>query len=233
PTPYLQSNEYFYGSSTRVVLAGAPKGTEIRYTLDGSEPDLDAKLYTQPIKIDKTTVVKMRTFKNGIVQSLCINTVVKKMEYPDPGLAYGLKKGLKYNYYEKKYNSFTEVGEDAPDASGIVSSVTLEIPEMGNGEFALDFTGYLDLPEDGKYTFYLKSDDGSGLYIDGHEAINHDGKHAPTVKSESLTLRAGKLPVHIKYYEVGGGRSLQLSWEGPGFKKQEIPARVLFHKPGN
>jgi len=230
PSPYLQSAEYFFGS-TLLVLAGAIGDSEIRYTLDGSEPNLDAKLYTQPVKIDKTTVVKMRTFKNGMAQSYRIVAEVKKLNYTDAGPVDGLKSGLIYNYYERIYNSFTEVGEDAPDASGIASTVSLEIPELGRGEFALDFTAYLSIPKDGKYTFYLKSDDGSGLYIDGHEAINHDGKHAPTEKSESVTLRTGKLPVEIKYYEVGGGRSLQLSWEGPGFEKQEISAREYSHKP--
>ena len=144
----------------------------------------------------------LRTFQNGMVQSPRIVAEVKKLNYTDDGSVEGLKSGLMYNFYNKTYNSFTEVGEDIPDASGVASSVDLDVQEIGKGTFALEFQGYLDIPKDGKYTFYLKSDDGSGLYIDGYEAINHDGQHGATERSEFLTLLTGKLPVHIKYYEV-------------------------------
>ncbi len=229
PTPYLLSDEYFFGS-TLVTLTSDPKGADIRYTLDGSDPNLNSKIYTKPIKIDKTTKIKMRTFKNSMVQSLCISTDVKKLDYSDTDLIDGLKKGLNYSYYEQVFQSFTEVGKHKANTSGVISTVSLDISEIEDMKFGLKFNGYLDIPKDGEYTFYLKSDDGSGLYINGYETINHDGKHGPTEKEKTLFLRAGKVPVQVKYYEVGGGRKLQLSWKGPGIEKQEIPASVFFYK---
>jgi len=38
---------------------------DIRYTLDGSEPSKSSKLYKNPIKLDMTTTLKARSFKQG------------------------------------------------------------------------------------------------------------------------------------------------------------------------
>ena len=54
----------FYDNSVTVALT-APVGTEIRYTLDGSEPDQFSDLYTNPINITETTVVKAISFSSN------------------------------------------------------------------------------------------------------------------------------------------------------------------------
>ncbi|OGU35771.1 MAG: hypothetical protein A2068_15035 [Ignavibacteria bacterium GWB2_35_6b] len=40
------------------------KGIEIRYTTNGAEPDVNSTLYEEPIKINKTSFVKIAAFKN-------------------------------------------------------------------------------------------------------------------------------------------------------------------------
>ena len=34
----------------------------------------------------------------------------------------------------------------------------------------------------------------------------------------------------LKYFQMGGGKMLQVSWEGPDIEKQVIDAKVLLHK---
>ncbi len=46
-------------------LTAESTGTTIRYTLDGNEPREDAAVYTGPIAIDETTVVRARAFTEG------------------------------------------------------------------------------------------------------------------------------------------------------------------------
>ena len=43
----------------------SPKGTEIRYTLDGSEPTTASPLYDHPLTIDTTTVIRAKLFCQG------------------------------------------------------------------------------------------------------------------------------------------------------------------------
>lgn len=60
--PVIETKPGFYtlgkGETLQVVLSGEG---EIRYTVDGSEPTRDSKLYTGPISLTKTTVVRART----------------------------------------------------------------------------------------------------------------------------------------------------------------------------
>lgn len=58
----------------------APEGTMIRYTLDGSEPTEESLLYSRPIAVSQTSVVRAKLFCNGylsarsITQSVIIST---------------------------------------------------------------------------------------------------------------------------------------------------------------
>ena len=51
--------------------------------------------------------------------------------------------------------------------------------------FAFNFTGFINVPSDGQYTFYTTSDDGSNLYIDNVLVVDNDGLHG-AVGSKSV-----------------------------------------------
>jgi hypothetical protein len=59
----------FYAGNISLTLTATSSTAEIRYTLDGDDPLLRSRSYTGPIPIGQTTVVKARTFENGIVSS--------------------------------------------------------------------------------------------------------------------------------------------------------------------
>ncbi len=58
-TPYFKTN-------ATVELNTTLGGVTIHYTLDGSEPSSDSLAYTEPILIEKRTLVRMATFANGV-----------------------------------------------------------------------------------------------------------------------------------------------------------------------
>ncbi|MHC1786710.1 MAG: CotH kinase family protein [Christensenellales bacterium] len=58
----------FYRGAAEVTLT-AQEGALIRYTLDGSEPGKDATLYRAPLSFKKTTVLRARAFKAGLLPS--------------------------------------------------------------------------------------------------------------------------------------------------------------------
>ena len=59
----------FYHSAIALSLSAHSSDAEIRYTLDGDEPTLTSRLYTAPIPIRRSTVVRARTFANTIFSS--------------------------------------------------------------------------------------------------------------------------------------------------------------------
>ncbi len=90
----------------------------------------------------------------------------------------------------------------------------------------------IDIPKSGTYTFYTASDDGSRLYIGETNVVNNDGPHGIVEKSGTIALSAGLHPIRVNYFDSGGGDGLSVSWQGPGIKKQEIPAERLFISGG-
>jgi len=96
--------------------------------------------------------------------------------------------------------------------------------------FAVTFTGYIEVPFTGLYTFYLTSDDGSKLFIGAKEVVNNDGRHPAQRASGDIKLAAGLHPIKVGYFDVDGDEMLKVEMEGPGVERQEIPASVLFHE---
>jgi hypothetical protein len=51
--------------------------------------------------------------------------------------------------------------------------------------------GYIFIENSGAYTFYLKLDDGSNLWVNGELVINNSGLHAMRERAAMLELGAG------------------------------------------
>ncbi len=62
----------FYDKSQTVILS-AEKNSTIYYSLDGSEPTKKSKIYTHPIQIDSTTVLRTRIISDGYIPDLITN----------------------------------------------------------------------------------------------------------------------------------------------------------------
>jgi hypothetical protein len=97
--------------------------------------------------------------------------------------------------------------------------------------FAIRWTGKIKLPSDGKYTFYLESDDGSRLLIDGKKVLDNGGLHEMQESDETVELKAGEHDIAIDYFENenDGGAGCVLSWKTNSIKKEVVPASALFH----
>ncbi len=133
--------------------------------------------------------------------------------------------GLRYAYYLPSANNVARETLDklTPKLEGIAPTVTYDMPEIRNRDgFAMRFTGSLLVPRAGKYTFFLNSDDGSRLYLNGEQVIDHDGLHGPGDKSVELDLQAGAQAIEVTYFDNGGGDALSLSWTGPGIRRKQV-----------
>ncbi len=74
----------------------------------------------------------------------------------------------------------------------------------------------LTVPTAGEYTFRLRSDDGSELFIGNTLVIDHDGLHGASDKDGTIQLTAGRHDLRVNFFEAGGGQELRLSWRKPG-----------------
>jgi hypothetical protein len=97
-------------------------------------------------------------------------------------------------------------------------------------QFAFEFQGFIDVPATGVYRFYIRSDDGSRLWLDDVLTVDNDGLHSSRELSSAVALEKGLHPLRVAMFEQSGGFELGVSWSGPGLQKQPVPARVLRRK---
>lgn len=104
--------------------------------------------------------------------------------------------------------------------------------KINNNTFSVRWTGYVKAPASGNYTFYLRSDDGARLWVDGVLLIdNWSDKTGRGNNEKSATLALVKdqyYPIKIEYYENKGEASLRLYWSYGSTSKQIVSNKNLF-----
>jgi alpha-L-arabinofuranosidase len=139
------------------------------------------------------------------------------------------KPELQYQYYEGTYTRLPDFKNLKAVREGSIEQ--FKLPEDNSGEnFAVKYSGYVKIPQDGFYMFYTKSDDGTKLFIDDKLIVNNDGRHAPIENSGFASLKAGFHKIEVVFFQAGGGLFFETSIEGPNMKKQVITAEMLFHE---
>ena len=72
--------------------------------------------------------------------------------------------GLNYRYYEGFWPCLPNFSKLQPTRSGVATNFDIGIRRRDEG-VGFEFSGFLNVPRDGFYTFYLGSDDGSRLLV--------------------------------------------------------------------
>lgn len=139
---------------------------------------------------------------------------------------------MKFAYYEGSWSKLPDFAKLKPLARGEASGFDLTVARRGN-DFALTFEGFLLIPRDGDYQFFLTSDDGSRLLIDGKQAAENDGVHPPSTTSGRTKLKQGTYPLFAAVFNAGGGVELNVEIEGPGLGRQPISPLVFLTPQGN
>ncbi|UYZ62525.1 PQQ-dependent sugar dehydrogenase [Hymenobacter weizhouensis] len=160
-------------------------------------------------------------------QALTLNFTATDASLRVPEGIVGSNPGLQYYLYEGTWDALPNFATISPVVSGGVPTFSLA-PRRRDNEFAFRYTGYVQVPQDGVYTFYTNSDDGSRLYIGTELVVNNDGLHAAQERSGTIGLQAGVHAITVDFFEKFGGQVLDVSYAGPGLSKQVIPASALF-----
>ena len=135
--------------------------------------------------------------------------------------------GLDYKYYEGTWNSLPAFSSLNPIKTGTHTAFDLS-QANSSVNYGFSFTGFINVPADGQYTFYTSSDDGSSLYIDNILVVANDGLHGNLERSGTIGLKAGKHAITGLFFQQGGGEVFIVSYEGMGVSKQEIPEAALY-----
>jgi hypothetical protein len=197
-------------------LATPSESAEIRYTLDGTDPVPTSTLTEGPLSITASGTLKARAFKNGFAASAMSEAAFSVLDSTRNGMTYAL--------YEGDWKSLPDFRRLKPvrAGKGLWSFDPLRIRVRDDG-YGVVFRGALEIPADGGYTFFLRSDDGSRLSIDGRQVALNDGIHAAIERQGNVHIKTGRHPFAVDYFEAGGGESCDVWVEGPGIAKQALP----------
>jgi len=126
--------------------------------------------------------------------------------------------GLNTTYYtidsvppSRSDNIYTECG----------SEVENNINRSYNGEpfedctvdlFMVHMTGFIEIPVHDTIEFWLASDDGGMIDIDGNEWGNWGDQHCWWMESGEIDISAGSQPLDLWMYEHGGSTCIMLAW---------------------
>lgn len=226
--PYISKDIYLFTDSISVEIECATKGAEIHYTLDGSDPTDKSPVYSSPIVLDKTEVIKAVGTLQGYAQSPMMVMTATKAEYAPALKVNPSANGVSYKYYEGLCEKTDDITKGKLVKSGTLPQPSLK-EAMQPDHFAFIFTGYIKVPSTGIYTFRTTSDDGSVLIIDGKTVVNNDGGHSAISATGMIPLDEGFHSYRLLYFEDYEGESLEWDWKLPGTKEfSPIPASALF-----
>ena len=241
--PYILPELTDFTDTVRVMIhQGTP--TEVRYTIDGSEPTAASALYRAPFLVRQTTTVRARSFVDGRPTAAPEARTEFRRGPGHPAVSVPVVPGLRYEFFrdttpEPAFRMNWPVrwqlerpdrrpNDIAPHKTGTVSTVTLAPADTAE-MFGMRYTGYIRVPRTGVYTFTALSDDGAGLWFGDRNVFWSLGQSPKTTETwGQIALRAGLHPITVTFFQAYGPRALELYIEGPGVRRQQIPASMLF-----
>lgn len=229
-TPYVDQDLDLFTNHIDVELASATEGCQIHYTLDGSEPTAASPVYSSALSIDQTTTIKAKGFKEGYQASRTLTIQATKAEFrPALSVSAG-KQGTAYTYVEGYFQKVADLKNGKVIEKGVMPEPSIKNAKQPD-HFGYTFEGLINVPEEGVYTFYTRSDDGSVLYIDDEKIVDNDASHAAISATGRIALQKGFHSYKLLYFEDYEGEELGWGWKRPsGNKMENIPANLLYVK---
>lgn len=133
---------------------------------------------------------------------------------------------LRYRFYRNAWTKLPDFTQFKYEDEGKLPKNLFDLsPRTRNEAIGFVFDANLIVPQAGLYTFYLDSDDGSRLILDGKALITYDGIHGMgKVQKKTVKLPQGRLPIKLEYFQNVFGYGLYVAWSGPGFAKRMLSA---------
>lgn len=123
-----------------------------------------------------------------------------------------------YAYYEFEPQTFTHAswGTARPKKTGVIQRFDVERLKERGSNWALRFTGRLDVPRSGTYRFTTQSASDLRLYIDDRLVTEKTGVSWLEEVSGEIELGEGSHDLRLDFIQNGGWGFLELSYEAPG-----------------
>lgn len=227
--PLIESEQDIFIDTVKVVLSSGGEYADVRFTIDGTFPVNSSPLANRPIMLSSTAVITAACFHEGRQVSE-VSTKTFTRVSPEPAFAVdSLSPGVSYKYFEGSWEKLPEFSKLVPVREGNMPNFGLP-PQRALVNYGATYSGYVKIPEDGVYTFYTASDDGSRLFIDNRLVVDNDQLHGVIQKSGVVPLAAGYHSIKVEFFQASGGDELDVYFRTQGLPMTTIPDSLLFQR---
>ncbi len=229
PTVQAALGTEFVGTNS-IQLACRTPNAVIRYTLDGSEPTTDSPTYQSPLTINRPLTLRTASFLDGHPSH--VRTLPLRQLNPLPPVnVTSPQPGLAFEYYEHPDFRGEGWNDLLPVRTGVNPRITLEPCNTKPAGFGIRYDGYIDVPADGIYTFWLRCSPRGELFLGPDKnSLLLESQSRRRENSSRIALQAGKHPIAFRiFYRSDVDRTLDIDYAGPGIERQPLPAAVLSH----
>jgi len=174
---------------------------------------LQQRMKDQVLRIRQTDSAAPRPYDNELVTPLTPST----------------ENGLVVKTYEGTWSWVPEFEDLTALASNNVNDFSVSHLSRNN-DAGLYYSGFINIPTDGTWTFYNTSDSGTSFRIHDSLVLDDDFNHSGSETSGTMKLKAGLHPIRLYYRSGAAAPSLDIMWAGPGTAKATIPTASLFRE---
>ncbi|MBN1597658.1 MAG: family 20 glycosylhydrolase [Bacteroidales bacterium] len=225
----------YYSSDTAVINLLSPvPGGEIRYTLNGTEPESSSYICDSALVIHlkkDTTILKLKLFLPSGKSGNSFKSYLIRTPGLQPEIIEDIETGLSYRLFNDISTlKAREITSLKSTVTGTISNFQIP-PDTPSNFFGIEFNGYLRIDAIGQYVFSLYADDGAILFIDDLELITNDNYQYGSEKAGSIEFSStGYYPIRLLYFNAKYGSELKLDYEGPGVSRTALNKASLFRK---
>lgn len=218
--PHGSLNFIAFTDTTSLVLK-TTRPIKVVYTTDGSTPNASSPVYTEPIKVDRSIVIKTASvLPSGKTSPVRTITFEKQTLRPAVELT-GVREGLRTKTSVGDYDTAADFAGATNWTDGTIEKIGKIIPDRLRNNFdeiqrkAVIAEGYVHIPEDGCYVFSTNNEQ---FWIDGEKLIDNGGDVKKfSRRDKSIALKAGYHPIKVvfvgsmhggftSYWDDNGGR---------------------------
>lgn len=233
-TPIIEPFGGQFIKSQKIEIRNVSPNQKIHYTLDGTLPDQNSPIYSQPVEIQDSCLFKAAAFE-GPNQSEVVDTVFIKSDYANAITIENPKEGLNIKAKAGDFDHLVDFSNVRPDKTEVVRHITQITQLLKSPQQALHAEGFIKIPEDGFYNLSIFSNNRTmetKIYIDG-ELVSHSKNNYPLIKKR-MPLEKGFHTLRIDHYQNDEKDNyLAVYLQGTGLRYGILSNHMLFHKPVN
>jgi hypothetical protein len=197
----------------------------------GTVQTVDGRTFTGDLRVTNGFLLVEST--NGALARFAPgDLLVANFKGPDEGVAAGGSGNGLLGHYFSNTNLNGNVIIRLDETVDFDWSIGEPVSGAGIDYFGVVWSGEVEAPAAGDFTFWLEADEHAALSIDGKQIVESRSRRiGEEAASAPITLEAGKkYPLQLTYFDWTGSARVRLLWSGPGIAKSTIPKGRLYAK---